>query len=104
MVNGTETSEPLTGHIVLTAGSNMRLTPILVEGQDPQIRFDAISGEGLIELCVCSDEVEIGPPIRVINSVAPLPNGDFTLLGNDCLEITPLEHGLQLIDKCSAPG
>lgn len=103
VINGSETSEAITGHIVMAAGANIRLTPILIEGQDPTIRIDAISGEGLTETCVCSDEADAGPCIRVINDVPPTPAGKFTLLGNDCLEIDAIQNGLQLIDRCSAP-
>ncbi len=103
MVNGSETSAAITGHIVLSAGSNIRLTPILIEGQDPTIRIDAIAGEGLTEICVCDDEVDVGPPIRTINAVLPTPNGDFTLLGHECLEIDEITNGLKLVDRCSVP-
>ena len=103
ITNGGETSEPITGHVVLSAGSNIRLTPIFIAEQDPIIRIDAIQGEGLTETCVCDAAADTGPPIRTINDVPPTPAGAFTLLGNDCLEISAISHGLQLKDICSAP-
>lgn len=101
--NGTELSDPITGDIILRAGRNMRITPILVSGQDPAFVFDAIEGEGLNEDCICEGDVEKGPPIRTINKIPPTPDGDFTLLGNNCLEFSEIENGLQAKDTCSEP-
>tara|TARA_Y100001973_G_C5208056_1_gene343157 strand:+ start:1911 stop:2867 length:957 start_codon:yes stop_codon:yes gene_type:complete len=104
LINGTEESERLYGDIELQAGTNIRLTPIVYsDGSDPKIRIDAITGEGLVEDCVCDDEPDSGPGIRRINGVPPTASGDFTLLGDDCLEISPITHGLQLRDICSDP-
>ncbi len=102
LVNGTDRSEKLFGDIELVAGNNMRLTPLVVDGQDPQIIISAISGEGLNEDCVC-EEQELGPCIRTINGIPPLPDGNFRFVGNDCLQITPLTHGLAFADTCSKP-
>lgn len=101
--NGTEESERIYGDIELQAGTNIRLTPIILAGEDPTIRIDAITGEGLIEDCVCEEEPLTGPGVRRINGVPPTTSGDFTLLGDDCLEIEPISHGLQLKDICSDP-
>lgn len=103
VINGTEESERLYGDIKLVAGANIRLTPILVSGQDPQIRIDAITGEGLIESCDCGTEVDTAEPIRTINNVSPAIDGNLTLVGNTCMEITATEHGLILRDTCSQP-
>jgi hypothetical protein len=103
LVNGTEESAPIYGDIELQAGTNIRLTPISILGETPTIRIDAISGEGLVEECVCEDEPEVGPGIRFINGVPPTTSGEFTLLGDDCLTITPISYGLQLKDICSDP-
>ena len=51
------------GYIVLQAGRNIRLTPITAVGQDPVVRIDAISGEGLNEDCVCVGDASTSPPI-----------------------------------------
>jgi len=103
LINGTEESERIYGDIELQAGTNIRLTPILLVGEDPTIRIDAITGEGLVEDCVCEDEPPEGPGIRRINGVPPTTSGDFTLLGDDCLAIEPIKFGLQLKDICSDP-
>ena len=101
--NGSELSDPITGDIILRAGRNMRITPVVVSGQDPAFVFDAIEGEGLNEDCICDGDVEKGPPIRTINKIPPTVDGDFTLLGNECLEFVPIENGLQAKDTCSEP-
>jgi hypothetical protein len=103
LINGTEESERIYGDIELQAGTNIRLTPILLAGEDPTIRIDAITGEGLVDDCVCEDEPPEGPGIRRINGVPPTVSGDFTLLGDDCLAIEPIQFGLQLKDICSDP-
>jgi len=101
-VNGTERSDRLYGDIELVAGRNIRITPIIISGSDPQIRIDAIEGEGLVEDCVCEGDEE-GPCIRTINGVPPTPAGDFFMVGNDCLDINEITNGLQLTDVCSEP-
>jgi hypothetical protein len=73
------------------------------ETTKPQIIWDAIDGEGLNEQCVCEDTESIGPPIRTINGIPPYPDGNFRMVGSDCIEITPIDHGLQFADTCSAP-
>ena len=101
ILNGTEQSPRFYGDIVLVAGTNVRLTTIITEGSDPTIRIDAIQGEGLNAVCVCSDSA--GTPITQINGIPPTAMGDFTFLGSDCIQINPITNGIQLIDSCSKP-
>jgi len=98
---GNQRSEKLYGDIELIAGTNMRIT-VGGSGCDPEVTFNAISGEGLNEECICEEEDE-GPCIRTINGIPPLPNGNFRMIGDDCLVLEPIDHGLQLVDQCSAP-
>lgn len=100
--NGNDRSDRLYGDIELVAGANIRLTPIVVVGKDPQIRIDAISGEGLTEPCAC-EGTDTAPPIRTINGIPPTAGGNFTILGDSCLLIEPITNGLQLNDDCSSP-
>lgn len=100
-LNGNNLSELLTGDIVLQAGANFRLTPVIAAGQDPVIVFDAIEGAGLTQDCICTSSVVV--PIKTINGVAGTPDGNFTLLGNSCLQLTPIQYGLQANDICSQP-
>ncbi len=102
-VNGDQVGARLYGDIELQAGQNMRLTPIVVAGQDPVIRFDAINGEGTVDSCVCEGDEVPTAPIAKINGVTPTPSGDFNIIGSDCLKVTPIDHGLQLEDTCSKP-
>jgi hypothetical protein len=108
VLNNGELSDRLTGHVILSSGSNMQIS--VTPGSQAtdtspavpaEVRFDAIDGAGLTEQCAC--EGTIGPPIRRINGVSPLPNGDFSLTGDSCLTINPLSNGLQLNDSCSSP-
>jgi hypothetical protein len=100
VVNGTERSPRLYGDIELVSGDNMQISVVAI-GAVNQVRFDAISGAGLIENCAC--EADVGPPIRTINHVPPGPDGNFTLLGNACLELGPIANGLKLSDVCADP-
>jgi hypothetical protein len=99
--NGGELSDELTGVIRLVAGRNFRLTPVLAEGVSPIIVFDAIEGEGLTETCICDDTSTI--PIRTLNGITPDSEGNFTFLGNDCMEINSGTHALTFNDVCSEP-
>jgi hypothetical protein len=102
VVTGIQQSEKMYGDIELVADTNIQLVPVIVSGQDPQIRISAIEGEGLAEECACDDE-EDSPPIRRINGIPPTAGGDFTLLGNTCLQIEGIQNGLKLVDSCSEP-
>jgi hypothetical protein len=96
------TSVRLQGDITLIAGSNIRFTPVLLSGVY-QLRIDAISGEGLNEVCACAGGLASGIPITSIAGVAPASDGSFSVLGDACLTVTPIANGLQLADVCSAP-
>lgn len=101
--NGSSTSPRIYGHVTLVAGNNVRLTYSPASGDDPAtIRFDAISGEGLNELCACEDTAT-GEPIRTINGISPNSSGDFTLQGTDCLELAAATNGLVIKNTCSKP-
>jgi hypothetical protein len=101
VLNNGELSAPLTGHVVLAAGGNIKLSVSQPAGQPAEIRFDAVDGAGLTEVCDC--ESPVGGPILTINGLGPDPTGNFTLVGNQCLEIQPIANGLQLNDTCSSP-
>lgn len=102
-VNGSQQSVPLQGDIVLVAGSNFRITPIITAGQDPIIRFSAISGEGTIEECVCEGDQAPTTPIATINGVAGTLDNNFNLLGSQCISLVPITNGLRITDTCAAP-
>lgn len=102
VVNGQDRSERLTGDLEFTAGTNFRFVVNLVDEAAPEVVFNAISGEGLNEECACEEEGE-GPAIRFINGIPPLPDGNYRMVGDECIEISPITNGLSLADKCSKP-
>lgn len=101
VVNGSQKSDVIYGDVLFTAGENMRLTAIAVSGQNPQVRFDAISGEGLTDPCQCSDE--LANPIYSINGVRPNADGEFFLPPGTCIELTEVTNGLKISNPCSQP-
>jgi hypothetical protein len=101
--NAGDISERITGDIIFQAGNNTRITPIIVAGEDPIIRWDAIDGEGTLEDCVCEGDEDLSPCIRTINGIPPTPSGNFIFIGNDCLEVRPGPNRLQFADVCSQP-
>jgi len=98
--NSVGLSSKMYGNIRLQAGRNIRLTPVLEEGEDPVILIDAVDSSGFEEPCVCQDDA---PPIRTINGTPPDPAGNIQLIGNECMRITSSGNVLQLEDVCSAP-
>jgi hypothetical protein len=101
VLNNGELSAPITGHVILSAGSNFQLLLTQVTGQPTQITFNAIDGTGLTSTCEC--EGTVTGPIMTINGIGPTPTGNFSLVGSQCLDIEPATNGLQLTDTCSSP-
>jgi len=94
-------SDPITGDIVLEAGSNIRLTPDLVAGT---IRIDAIDGEGFNAECVSEGDLQKKESIKTISGVIPDVNGNIQLVGSTCINITAEgEATLKMEDVCSEP-
>jgi hypothetical protein len=102
-VNGDQRSVPLYGDVELVAGTNMQIIPIVQTGQDPIIRFNAISGEGTIQECVCEGDAALSTPITTINGVSPTNGGAMTFVGNDCIQIETIQNGIRIKDVCAQP-
>jgi len=102
-VNGDQRSVPLYGDIELVAGTNMQIVPIIQTGQDPIIRFNAISGEGTVDACVCEGDEAQTAPITKINGVAPTTAGNFNFVGSDCIQIETIPNGVRVVDVCAKP-
>jgi hypothetical protein len=100
VVNGNDRSERYYGDITLVAGTNFRITA--TSGDSPTIVFNAISGEGLNQACVC-DQLQDAPCIRTINGIPGDPDGNFRIDGNQCITLTPASFGLELLNECSTP-
>ena len=106
LVNGSDKSERLNGVLELVAGNNMRLSVVSSSSASndvTQIRFDAISGAGLSNSCVCTTDDDTSPCISTINGISPTLGGDFSFLTDECLELTAQTNGLKIEDVCSKP-
>jgi hypothetical protein len=102
VINGPDRSPRLYGDFELVAGNNMRITVNQIDQDDQQIIFSAISGEGLNEECICEENVT-GTPIRFINGIPPLADGNFRIIGDECVGLSPILNGIQFEDRCSKP-
>jgi hypothetical protein len=102
VVNGSDRSDRIYGDVELVAGNNFRIVANRVGNNPPQIVFSAIDGEGLNEDCAC-DEASTGPAIRFVNGIPPLPDGNFRIVGNKCMDVQPIANGLRFSDLCSEP-
>jgi len=92
----------LYGDIELVAGRNIQLTTVNTL-TDTKVVISAISGEGTISDCTCTGEASSAPCIKTINGIAPTPDGNFNLIGDDCLTFEEIASGLKLTDSCCAP-
>lgn len=102
LVNGSSRSVPIRGHIDMIAGTNVRLTPVLTDGLNA-IRIDAVTGEGLVEDCVCEGDAALGEPIKTINGVQPDANGNVNIVSGDCVQVGQIQNGISIADVCSRP-
>jgi hypothetical protein len=102
VVSGGQSSQRVYGDVEFVADQNFQFSVVNTVGQNPQIHFSAISGEGTITPCICVDD-QTAPPIRTINGISGTPGGDFFLLGGDCVNFTAMANGLTLNDTCSQP-
>ena len=97
------TSERFYGDIELVAGTNVQLTPVVLGAGSSKIIISAISGEGTIEPCVCEGDAAELPCIKTINGISPTVAGDFSLIGDDCLQVTGGSNAVYIADVCCAP-
>lgn len=102
-VNNGQRSQPLQGVIELVAGTNMEIVPVIAEGQDPVVVFHAIEGAGTVEPCLCEGDTTPTEPVKKINGIVPTPDGNFSIIGSDCLRVEPIANGVRLVDICSKP-
>ncbi len=101
VVSGNYSSERIYGDIALIAGDNVRLS-VSQMGSVTQIRIDAVGSLDLNAQCICSP-ASASPPIRTINGIGPDAEGNYRILPDKCIQLSAVEHGLQLSDLCSAP-
>jgi hypothetical protein len=93
------TSDPLYGDVTLVAGSNISLTYL---PDDNAIRIDAITGDGLIAECACTEESSrLTNVVRTINGIA-LENAQ--LEGADsCIQVETSGNIIKITNKCTEP-
>jgi hypothetical protein len=90
-------SAKLRNNVVLSAGSNVRLTTVVGDG-DPKIFIHAIPGEGFSAQCACADTT--APCIRQVNG---LNAQNLAIIGDDCITATSVGNAVQLQNPCSTP-
>jgi hypothetical protein len=100
VVNGTDYSEAMSGDITLVAGQNFRFR---VDLDNNKIIFDCLDGAGMTAECDCNNLDEQAPCIRTINGVGPNANGDLTLRGTTCVQLTGGTNAITIEDTCSQP-
>lgn len=100
--NNGDLSDPMTGRIVLLAGTNIRLG-VSVGPTESVIRFDAVSGEGLAVDCGCEDDDALSPCVRTLAGVYPDSSGNIDLVGGDCIDVTTGTAQVKLADTCAKP-
>lgn len=98
--NNLQFSDYVYGDVTLVAGTNMRIS-VEYTDDDTRIIFDAISGLNLNADCVCPVP-EDGECIRCINGVCS-DDGNFTIIGNECIEVVPGVNSLSFSDVCAQP-
>lgn len=103
VVNNGQRSRVLRGIIEIEAGTNTQLVPIIASGENPKIRINFIQGEGTVESCVCEGEARPTQPITSLNGIRPTADGDYTLVGGECIQITPIANGLRIENTCAKP-
>lgn len=98
--NNAQISDYIYGDVTLVAGTNIRLS-VAYTSEDTKIIFDAISGANMNADCVCPTPSS-GECIRCINGVCS-DNGTFTIISNECVDITPGSNSLTFTDTCAKP-
>jgi len=99
IIDSGETSEPIYGDVTLIAGANVSLTYLPA---DNGIRIDAITGDGLIEECSCTEESErLTNVVRTINGVAIADA--WIDSGDSCIEVTTSGNIIKITNKCTEP-
>jgi hypothetical protein len=92
----------LYGDIELVAGRNMQFSSSYTSS-GATILISAISGEGTVEECLCEGESAPLPCIRTINGIPGTPDGNFSIVGDNCLTIAPESNGIKITNVCAQP-
>jgi hypothetical protein len=100
VLNNSEFSQPIYGHVTLVAGTNIRIDVNTIN-DETEIVFSAISGLNLNKDCLCNVP-PAGECIKCINGVCS-GDGTFTFAQDSCVEISPITNGLSFKETCAEP-
>ncbi len=103
VVNNGQRSKILRGIVEIEAGTNTQLVPVIATGQNKRVRINFIQGEGTVEQCICEGEAQPTTPITRMNGVRPTTDGNYTIVGGECVSVTPITNGIRIENTCSQP-
>jgi hypothetical protein len=98
------TSSLLSGQITLASGNNHRMTLTGTAESGYRVAMNAVRSDDFQDICECND-VELGPCVRKINNVTPDSSGNITIVGSDCIAVSPESDSssIQIDDTCAKP-
>lgn len=89
---------PLVGDVQLVAGYNCQLR---LDTATNTIYIDAIEGSGLGPICNCTVTAN-NLPIKTVNGILPTNDGNFDIRGVGCINVTPINNGIQIVNTCES--
>lgn len=101
VVNSGFTTPVLSGQISLTSGANHSIS-VTPSPTYSVLRFNAIDGDGLAEICDCND-IELSPCVRTINNLHGDAQGNITIVGGDCVTVSTTADGISISESCAKP-
>lgn len=101
IVNNGVVSKPLTGTVLLEAGTNVEFDVSTVDETSSvyNVAISAVGNANYTTNCTAATAT----PIRTINSQTGDANGNFTITGLDCLTVSGTTNGILLKDTCATP-
>lgn len=103
VVNSGFTTPVLSGQISLQSGSNHSIAVTSSpSGTYTALKFNAVDGGGLTDACDCN-EVELSPCIRTINGIHGDAQGNVSIVGGDCINVSTVSSGIVVSDTCAKP-
>lgn len=101
VVNSGFTTPLISGQIALRSGANHSIS-VQDFSESTELKFNAIDGGGLTLTCDCND-VELSPCIRTINNIRGDAQGNISIVGGDCINISTEADGISISDTCAKP-
>ena len=97
LFNGATPVGTFDGALQLIAGRNVFFTRL----SPTSVRVDVADGINVTTADACAGALPAGTPIRTINGVAPDANGNFALVGDECITVNTAAGEIDLEDVCS---